>query len=78
MFDHIGICVTDFERSKDFYAKAIAHLSISLMSEISAAQSGAHAHAGFGKEGKPLFWIGSVPENIASHLVALATVLAVA
>jgi hypothetical protein len=46
-FDHIGICVTDFARSKDFYGKALRPLSISLMSEFSAAQSGKHAHAGF-------------------------------
>jgi len=61
MIDHVGISVTDFERSKSFYAQALAPLSIALMSEISAAQSGTHAFAGFGKGGKPFFWIGAGP-----------------
>ena len=59
MLDHIGISVMDFARSKAFYEKALAPLSISLMKELSAAQSGAHAHAGFGSDGKPFFWIAT-------------------
>ena len=59
MLDHIGISVADFERSKAFYSKALAPLSIALMMEVSAAQSGASAHAGFGNDGKPFFWIGT-------------------
>jgi catechol 2,3-dioxygenase-like lactoylglutathione lyase family enzyme len=59
MLDHIGITVTDFERSKAFYEKALAPLAITLMKEVSAAQTGANAHAGFGKDGKPFFWIGT-------------------
>ena len=48
-----------FERSRVFYTKALAPLSIALVMEVSAAQSGAGAHAGFGKDGKPFFWIGT-------------------
>src|ERR1700680_4311424 len=59
MLDHIGISVMDFARSKAFYEKALATLSISLMKEVSAAQSGAHAHAGFGSDAKPFFWIAT-------------------
>ena len=59
MLDHIGISVADFERSTAFYTKALAPLSIALMMEVSAAQSGAGAHAGFGNDGKPFFWIGT-------------------
>jgi catechol 2,3-dioxygenase-like lactoylglutathione lyase family enzyme len=59
MLDHIGISVADFERSRVFYSKALAPLSIALVMEVSAAQSGAGAHAGFGKDGKPFFWIGT-------------------
>jgi len=59
MLDHIGITVADFERSKAFYRKALAPLSITLLMEVSAAQSGANAHAGFGDEGKPFFWLGT-------------------
>jgi catechol 2,3-dioxygenase-like lactoylglutathione lyase family enzyme len=59
MMDHIGVNVMDFARSKAFYEKALAPLSIALLKEISAAQSGANAHAGFGSDGKPFFWIGT-------------------
>jgi len=59
VLDHIGISVTDFERSKAFYERALAALSIGLIREVSAAESGANAHAGFGKDGKPFFWIGT-------------------
>src|ERR1700719_2251898 len=59
MLDHIGISVIDFARSKAFYEKALAPLSVALMKEVSSAQSGANAHAGFGSDGKPFFWIGT-------------------
>ncbi|MGH7296770.1 MAG: VOC family protein [Polyangiaceae bacterium] len=49
--DHIGINVTDFERSKTFYARALEPLGISLVMEFGKA-------AGFGRDRKPDFWIG--------------------
>jgi catechol 2,3-dioxygenase-like lactoylglutathione lyase family enzyme len=59
MIDHVGFPVSDYERSKAFYAKALAPLDYTLIMEISAKQteSGAPA-AGFGIAGKPDFWIG--------------------
>jgi len=67
MLDHIGISVADFERSKVFYTKSLAPLSIALMKDVSAAQTGASAHAGFGKDGKPFFWIGT-GNHASGHL----------
>ena len=58
MLDHIGISVTDLIRSKAFYTKALSPLSIGLVMEVTAEQTGADAHAGFGADGKPFFWIG--------------------
>jgi catechol 2,3-dioxygenase-like lactoylglutathione lyase family enzyme len=58
MLDHTGFAVTDFERSKDFYIKALAPLSIELFVEVTAEQTGGGAHAGFGANQKPFFWIG--------------------
>jgi catechol 2,3-dioxygenase-like lactoylglutathione lyase family enzyme len=58
MFDHLGITVADFDRSKIFYQKALAPLSITLLTELTAADTGTHAYAGFGRDGKPVFWIG--------------------
>ena len=59
MLDHTGITVTDLDRSKAFYSAALEPLSLTLIMEVTAAQSGAEAHAGFGAGGKPFFWIGS-------------------
>jgi catechol 2,3-dioxygenase-like lactoylglutathione lyase family enzyme len=49
--DHIGINVTDYARSKAFYEKALAPLGITLVMEYGKA-------AGFGRGGKPDFWVG--------------------
>lgn len=59
MIDHVGFPVTDYERSKRFYAQALAPLGYTLIMEVPAThtESGAAA-AGFGTRGKPDFWIG--------------------
>jgi catechol 2,3-dioxygenase-like lactoylglutathione lyase family enzyme len=59
MLDHIGLAVADMERSKAFYEAALKPLGMSLVMEVTAAQTGGEAHAGFGAEGKPFFWIGT-------------------
>ena len=59
MLDHIGFAVSDFDRAKGFYAAALQPLGIALIMEVTAEQTGADAHAGFGAEGKPFFWIGT-------------------
>jgi catechol 2,3-dioxygenase-like lactoylglutathione lyase family enzyme len=59
MIDHIGFPVSDYARSKAFYEKALAPLGYTLIMEVAAdhTDSGSPA-AGFGKQGKPDFWIG--------------------
>ncbi|NUP08783.1 MAG: VOC family protein [Polyangiaceae bacterium] len=52
VIDHIGINVTDYERAKKFYAAALAPLGIEVVMEFGHA-------VGFGKGGKPEFWIGT-------------------
>ncbi|MDR3372506.1 MAG: VOC family protein [Ancalomicrobiaceae bacterium] len=59
MLDHIGFPVADFAVSRTFYQAALAPLGIAVMMEVSAEETGGHAHAGFGAEGKPFFWISS-------------------
>jgi catechol 2,3-dioxygenase-like lactoylglutathione lyase family enzyme len=49
--DHIGIAVSNYEKSKKFYSRALAPLEIELVVEIKG-------WAGFGKDGKPKFWFG--------------------
>jgi catechol 2,3-dioxygenase-like lactoylglutathione lyase family enzyme len=57
MIDHIGFPVSDYPRAKDFYAKALAPLGYTLIMEVQQNEQDAPA-AGFGKDGKPDFWIG--------------------
>jgi catechol 2,3-dioxygenase-like lactoylglutathione lyase family enzyme len=60
MLDHIGFVVSEFERSKRFYAAALAPLSITLLLEVTPEKTGLiGSHAGFGANGKPFFWIGN-------------------
>jgi catechol 2,3-dioxygenase-like lactoylglutathione lyase family enzyme len=58
MFDHIGFAVSDLEKSKAFYAAALRPLGIGLLMEVTAEQTGAGAHAGFGVAPRAFFWIG--------------------
>lgn len=51
ILDHIGISVSHYEDSKNFYSKALAPLGIELIMEIAG-------WAGMGKKGKPDFWFG--------------------
>jgi catechol 2,3-dioxygenase-like lactoylglutathione lyase family enzyme len=51
MLDHLGINVSDYDRSRDFYERALAPLGFALLMEP-APRTG-----GFGREGKPSFWI---------------------
>ena len=45
MIDHLGFPVSDYERAKAFYAKALAPLGYSLIMEVTQEQTG--------------FWIGT-------------------
>jgi catechol 2,3-dioxygenase-like lactoylglutathione lyase family enzyme len=57
MIDHIGLPVADYARSKAFYIKALAPLGYQLVMEVQQDQNDSPA-AGFGRDGKPDFWIG--------------------
>ncbi|MCF5091118.1 VOC family protein [Stenotrophomonas sp. PA-6-5C] len=59
MLDHIGLNSSDLPRSKAFFLQALAPLQIGLVMEVSAEQTGAHDHVGFGNHGKPFFWLGN-------------------
>jgi catechol 2,3-dioxygenase-like lactoylglutathione lyase family enzyme len=59
MLDHIGFPVSDYARSKAFYAKALAPLGYVLVMEIGPEHTESKfPAAGFGAEGNPDFWIG--------------------
>lgn len=59
MIDHMGFPVSEYERSKTFYTRALAPLGYVLIKEVPAEHTGSGAPpAGFGRDGKPDFWIG--------------------
>ena len=58
-FDHIGFTVSDLKRSKAFYDAALKPLGIGLVMEVTEEMTGGHAHAGYGSDGRPYFWLGN-------------------
>ena len=72
--DHIGFAVSNFEKAKAFYAKALAPLDCVLVMEVpgSLTQGGEPA-CGFGAGGKPDFWIaGGGTTTPAMHIALIA------
>jgi catechol 2,3-dioxygenase-like lactoylglutathione lyase family enzyme len=51
MLDHVGLDVSDYERSKAFYERALAPLGLELMMEPVPGVGG------FGDGRKPFFWV---------------------
>jgi catechol 2,3-dioxygenase-like lactoylglutathione lyase family enzyme len=62
MIDHAGINVADYDRSRAFYERALEPLGISMLMEPLPRIGG------FGRDGKPFFWISGerkpVTENV--------------
>lgn len=59
MIDHVGFSVSDIARAKEFYRNALAPLGYTLVMEVDAkVNPSGHPAAGFGRDGKPDFWIG--------------------
>ena len=70
MIDHIGICASDFEKSKAFYVKALAAIGYTLLMEFPASVTGHTDVAGFGEAPKPDFWVSRGAPNNPQHHVA--------
>ncbi|MCR8717024.1 VOC family protein [Stenotrophomonas indicatrix] len=69
MLDHIGLNSSDLPRSRAFFVQALAPLQIGVVMEVSAEQTGAHDHVGFGNHGKPFFWLGNAtPPSQGVHV----------
>jgi catechol 2,3-dioxygenase-like lactoylglutathione lyase family enzyme len=56
MIDHIGLGVSDYEKAKAFYARALKPLGIAMIMEV-GAERGHNSACGYGKGRKPFFWI---------------------
>jgi catechol 2,3-dioxygenase-like lactoylglutathione lyase family enzyme len=63
IIDHIGLAVSDYDRSKEFFTRALAPLGIELVMEV-------EGWAGLGRAGKPEFWFGTHSESRASMHIA--------
>ncbi len=63
MIDHIGFGVSDYERSKDFFVKALAPLGFSIVMEGDGG-------VGIGAHGHPLIWLA--PDAQAGGPIHLA------
>jgi catechol 2,3-dioxygenase-like lactoylglutathione lyase family enzyme len=72
MLDHIALPVSDYELSKRFYKSVLAALGYELIMEHDISGSG------FGRDGKPDFWIqrgkSSGPIHVAFSTADRATV----
>lgn len=62
MLDHIGLNVSDYDRSRDFYGRALAPLGFSLLMEPLPRIGG------FGRDGKPWFWISDQRKPVSENV----------
>jgi len=65
--DHLGLSVSDYERSKAFYLAALKPLGVEVVMEFPYGAIGPFASAGLGAAGKPFLWI-STGDRTAPHL----------
>lgn len=65
IIDHIGLGVSDYEASKQFFSAALAPLGVTLMMEFKG-------NAGYGKDGKPDFWFSKGDAHPAHMHIAFA------
>ena len=64
MLDHVGVEVSDYERSKAFYEAALAPLGVKLLMEIQSAAAGFGGDTEHGP--KPYFWISARGRTVVS------------
>jgi catechol 2,3-dioxygenase-like lactoylglutathione lyase family enzyme len=62
MLDHVGFAVRDYGRSRAFYERALAPLGLTILLEPMGEA------AGFGKDGKPFFWIEARGQPVQGRL----------
>jgi len=73
MIDHLGITVSDFDRSKTFYDKAMAPLGASLLYMVPEEYTGGAKVGGYGRD-RPVFWLsgGTDKPGTAQHVAFTA------
>lgn len=73
MLDHLGVTVSDYDGSLAFYRLALPPLGIALVMEVTPETTGSGSAAGFGRDGRPFFWIGDNGTPGTGTHVAFAT-----
>ncbi|HTJ01191.1 MAG TPA: VOC family protein [Methylovirgula sp.] len=74
MLDHIGIRVGNLEASKRFYDAALLPLGISIIMEVPPELTGGYHSIGYGKNGKPFFWVSDGgPHGAGIHVAFVAS-----
>lgn len=69
MIDHTGLSVSDPERSRTFYEKALAPLGYQVLMVVPTEHTGGIVVLGFGVPPKPDFWINEgKPQQPAIHI----------
>ena len=69
MIDHTGVVATNYEKSKQFYTRALAPLGYQLMMELPKEVTGGRDVAGFGVPPKPDFWLHQgTPQTPRVHI----------
>lgn len=63
MIDHTGLNVSDMDRSRAFYAAALAPLGYQVLLELTKEQTGGFAGVGLGEPPKLDFWLGEGTPN---------------
>lgn len=66
MIDHLGISARDFVSSRQFYEAALTPLGVAKMMEVAPEESGGYHGIGYGKNGKPFFWLSNDFHKIAT------------
>lgn len=82
MIDHMSIQVSDYDKSKSFYQRALGPLGYSVIMEFTRAQVPelqSPAVCGLGEQGKPDFWLSGSdkptnPQHLAFRAVNRAAV----
>ncbi len=67
IIDHMGLTVSRYDEALSFYQEALAPLGISIVMQVKAEESGGYQGAGFGRDGKPSFWVPRRREDRAAH-----------
>jgi catechol 2,3-dioxygenase-like lactoylglutathione lyase family enzyme len=73
MIDHIGIAATNFGASQRFYDAALGAIGCSVMMEVTPEESGGYHGLGYGRDGKPSFWLSNMgPRGAEMHIAFVA------